>query len=136
MASHIETVSNPNRLKSLWTSARRFAARLAPSSRAWRGATWGVVLAAALLWTVMSAYAFAPAGPLAFVLGLLGGLLAGALLGGIVMLVGALLRLVPRRHGWAWKTGAGTLAARLHDSLVILACTWQALYFNLIPFRL
>lgn len=39
----------------------------------------------------------------------------------------------------AWKTGAGTLAVRLHDSLVILAalaCTWQALYFNLTLFHL
>ncbi|MBN1262283.1 MAG: MFS transporter [Anaerolineae bacterium] len=83
-------------------AARRFAARLLPGPRAWRGATWGVILAAALVWTVMSAYAFAPAGPVAFILGLLGGLLAGALLGGIVILLGALLRLVPRRYGWAF----------------------------------
>ena len=97
MESHIETVSKPGRLRRLETFARRFAARLRPGPRAWRGATWGVILTAALLWTVMSAYAFAPAGPLAFILGLLGGLLAGALLGGIVILLGALLRGVPRR---------------------------------------
>lgn len=84
-----------------FAAARRFATRLAPGPRAWHGATWGVILAAVLLWTVMSAYAFAPAGPLAFILGTLIGLLAGALLGGIVMLIGALLRLVPRRYGWA-----------------------------------
>ncbi len=83
------------------TAAYRFAARLLPGPRAWRGATWGVALAAALLWTVMSAYAFAPTGPLPFIVGLLGGLLAGALFGGIAMLVGAMLSAVPRRYGWA-----------------------------------
>ncbi len=83
-------------------AARNFFSRFLPGSRAWRGATWGVALAGALLWAVMSAHAFAPAGPLAFVVGLLGGWLAGALLGGFVMLLGALLSLAPRRYGWAF----------------------------------
>lgn len=102
MASHIETVSQPGRFSRLWMLIRRFAGRFQPGPRAWRGATWGVILATALLWTVSSAYAFAPAGPVAFILGTLGGLLAGALLGGMVMLLGALLRLAPRRYGWAF----------------------------------
>jgi len=84
------------------TAAHRFVARLLPGPRAWCGATWGVVLAAALLWTAMSAHAFAPTGPLAFIVGLLGGLVAGALVGGIAMLVGAMLSAVPRRYGWAF----------------------------------
>jgi hypothetical protein len=40
---------------------------------------------------------------------------------------------------WAWKTGGGSLPARLHDTLVILAalaCTWQTIYFNLTVFHL
>ncbi len=80
---------------------RRFLARFRPGPRAWRGATWGVILAAALLWIVMSAYAFGPAGLLAFVLGLFGGLLAAALLGGLVLLIGALLRIPPLHYRWA-----------------------------------
>jgi len=117
MELQTETVSQPGRFKRLWRFVRRFAARLAPGPRAWHGATWGVVLAAALIWTVMSAYAFAPAGPLAFVLGTLGGWLAGALLGGIVMLLGALLRLVPLRYRWAF---AGALPLLLLTYLLAL----------------
>ena len=81
---------------------RRSLAQLNPGSRAWRGATAGVVMAAVLLWGIMSAYAFAPAGPMSFTVGLLGGLSAGALLGGIVILIGALLGEVPRHYGWAF----------------------------------
>ena len=87
-------------LRRAFAAVRRFAGRLLPGPRAWRGATWGVGLTAALLWAVMSAYAFAPAGPLAFVVGLLAGLLAGALFGGLVMLLGATLALAPRRYHW------------------------------------
>lgn len=83
-------------------STRQFLAGLRPGHRAWSGATRGVLIAAILLWTVTSVYAFLPAGLLSFVVGLLGGLLAGALLGGIVMLIGALFRGVPRRYGWAF----------------------------------
>ncbi len=83
-------------------SARQFLAGLRPGHRAWSGATWGVLIAAILMWTVTSVYAFLPAGPLSFVVGLLGGLLAGALLSGTVMLIGALFRGVPRRYGWAF----------------------------------
>lgn len=89
-------------LRRTFTAVRRFAASLLPGPRAWRGATWGVALAAALLWTVMSAHAFAPAGALAFIVGTLGGWLAGALLGGIVMLLGAWVRLAPLRYRWAF----------------------------------
>ena len=90
------------RLQRLFTALRRFPARISPGPRAWRGATWGIILAAVLLWTVMSAYAFAPFGPLSFVVGLLGGFLVGALLGGLIILIGALLRGVPRHYGWAF----------------------------------
>lgn len=81
--------------------ARAFLASLRLPTRAWRGATWGVVAAAALCWATISAYGFAPAGPLPFVAGLLGGLLTAALVGGLVMLAGAVLQRVPVRFGWA-----------------------------------
>lgn len=80
---------------------RAFSAALRLPAGAWRGATWGVVIAATLLWATISAYGFAPAGPAPFVLGLLGGLLAAALVGGLVILAGALLHRVPPRFGWA-----------------------------------
>jgi dienelactone hydrolase len=89
-------------LRRTFTTVRRLPARITPGPRAWRGATWGVILAAVLIWIVMSAYAFAPFGPLSFVVGLLGGLLAGVLLGGLIILVGALLRGVPRHYGWTF----------------------------------
>jgi dienelactone hydrolase len=89
-------------LKRLFTSVREFSARITPGPRAWRGATWGIILTAVLIWTIMSAYAFAPFGPLSFVVGLLSGLLAGALLGGLIILIGALLQGVPRHYGWAF----------------------------------
>lgn len=80
---------------------RVLLASLRLPARAWRGATWGVAAAATLLWATISAYGFGPAGPLPFVLGLLGGLLAATLVGGLVILAGALLRRVPPRFGWA-----------------------------------
>lgn len=83
-------------------SARQFLVGLCPGHRAWSGATQGILIAVTLIWTVTSVYAFLPAGLLSFFVGLLGGLLAGALLGGIVMLIGALFRGVPRRYGWAF----------------------------------
>ncbi len=68
---------------------------------AWRGATCGVALAAGAVWMAFSLAAFAPAGPIALIAGWLGGLLAGALLGGLTALIGALLRRVPARFMWA-----------------------------------
>jgi hypothetical protein len=89
-------------LRRVFATVRRLPARITPGPRAWRGATWGIILAAVLIWTVMSAYAFAPFGPLSFVVGLLSGFLAGALLGGLIILIGILLRGVPRHYGWTF----------------------------------
>lgn len=39
----------------------------------------------------------------------------------------------------AWRVGAGSVAGRVHDSVVVLAalaCTWHALYWNLTVFHL
>ncbi len=50
----------------------------------------------------MSAYAFAPTGPFHFIVGWLGGLLAAGIVGGLIILLGALLSLAPRHYGWAF----------------------------------
>ncbi len=92
-------------LRKVITSLRHITTQLRPGPRVWRGATWGVSLAAALVWTAMAAHAFGPAGPLSLILGLLGGLLLGGAAGGLLILIDAVLGSIPSGYRWA-ITGA------------------------------
>jgi hypothetical protein len=75
---------------------------VAPGARAWHGAMWGVILITILVWGITAYYAFAPAGPVAFVLGTLSMLVIAVLVGGVLVGLSGLLERVPAR--WRWAT--------------------------------
>lgn len=79
---------------------RTFLSSMRLPARAWTGASCGVGVTAAVLWGALAWAGFAPAGMLPLGLGWLGGLVFGACFGGIVLLLGKFLRLLPRRYGW------------------------------------
>ncbi len=85
----------------VFTRLRDFLISLRLPARAWTAAAWGVGVTAGLAWLAFAVAAFAPAGPLAFILGLLGGLLAAGLVAGLIVLLAALLGRIPRRYAWA-----------------------------------
>ncbi len=99
-----------------FTRCRALLTSLRLPARAWTGAAWGVGLSAALLWGALACQGFAPAGALTFALGWLGGLAFGALVGGLILLLGWILRRFPLRFGWA-ALGALPLLASAYLAL-------------------
>lgn len=79
----------------------RMAGAVAPGPRAWRGATWGILVMILVVWGVNAYAAFGPAGSLRFVTSLLISLVIAALFGAIVLALGWLLRRAPARYHWA-----------------------------------
>jgi len=95
---------------------RAFLSPLRLPPRAWTGAAWGVGLTAALLWGALTWAGLAPAGGLSSALFWLSGLAFGAAFGGLMALLGWLLRRLPRRYGWV-TLGALPLLASAYLAL-------------------
>lgn len=87
-------------MSNVFTRLRAFLASILLPARAWTGAAWGVGLTAALLWGALAWAGLAPAGGLTVALFWLSGLAFGALFGGLMLLLGWLLRRLPPRYGW------------------------------------
>lgn len=88
-------------MSAILTRLRVFFASLRLPARAWTGAAWGMGLTAVFVWSALAWAGFAPAGALTLGLGWLGGLLFGAIFGGLLLLLGWILRRFPPRYGWA-----------------------------------
>lgn len=88
-------------MSNVFTRLRAFLASILLPARAWTGAAWGVGLTAVLLWGALAWAGLAPADGLTVALFWLSGLAFGALFGGLMLLIGWLLRRLPPRYGWA-----------------------------------
>ncbi|MFZ5807958.1 MAG: alpha/beta hydrolase family protein [Chloroflexota bacterium] len=95
---------------------RTFFASLRLPPRAWTGAAWGVGLLAACLWGALAWAGLAPAGGLSPALFWLSGIAFGMAFGGLILLLGWLLRRFPQRYGWA-ALGALPLLASAYLAL-------------------
>jgi dienelactone hydrolase len=86
-----------------WFGSRlsRLAQAVAPGPRAWRGATWGLLVMVLLVWGANAIAAFGPAGPLRFSASLLVTLAVAGLFGTLLLALGWLLRRAPGGYRWA-----------------------------------
>lgn len=86
----------------LWLGGRlgRLARSVAPGPRAWRGATWGILIMALVVWGTNAIAAFGPAGPLRFTVSLLATLVVAGLFSALLLALGWLLRRAPARYRW------------------------------------
>ncbi|MFO7537284.1 MAG: MFS transporter, partial [Chloroflexota bacterium] len=78
----------------------RMTGAVAPGPRAWRGATWGILVMALVVWGANAIAAFGPAGPLRFTASLLVTLAAAGLFGALLLVLGWLLHRAPARYRW------------------------------------
>jgi len=76
------------------------AVAVAPGPRAWRGATWGILIMALVVWGTNAVAAFGPAGPVRFTVSLLVTLTVAGLFGALLLALGWLLRRAPARYRW------------------------------------
>lgn len=85
-----------------WLGSRlsRMAQAVAPGARAWRGATWGILVMVLIVWGANAVAAFSPTGPLRFTASLLVSLVVAGLLGALLLVLGWLLRRAPARYRW------------------------------------
>jgi hypothetical protein len=86
-----------------WLGSRlnRVAQAVTPGPRAWRGATWGILVMVLIVWGANAVAAFGPAGPLRFTVSLLVTLVVAVLLGVLLLALGWLLRRSPGSYRWA-----------------------------------
>jgi dienelactone hydrolase len=108
------------RRRRLAAGLRRLVEKVAPGQRAWRGATWGVLVMLVVVWGITAYAGFALAGPVALLAGMLGVLLLSAVVAAHLLGLGWLLGRLPVRYHWALLTALlPLLFAFLTPSLVI-----------------